>query len=194
MVRSSSGAGFAGSCVFRRLRPCGSAARVLTIPGLERVIDGTPPTMPATYALGCVWWHSVGCVAVPGGEPGQASSDPRQSDPRHTSPGRCAPAFTQARWPVWSVTVAGGRVDGRLASMLGELTPRGRRALAQSVTGPAAARVPGRFRWAVCGKSINGAWLTASSACWRPRAGLVAVAAGDAGPQRLLLTKRRPSP
>lgn len=134
----------------------------------ERVIDGTPPTTASDiYALGCVWWHLLaGRPPVPGGSSLaklRAIHGSPILDIRRLAPD-APPAFTQAVMACLERDPSRRPESmSRLASMLGEPTPRGRRALAQSVTGPA--RRPSS--WPVSLGSLRearstGPWLTAS--------------------------------
>lgn len=137
----------------------------------ERVADGTPPsTASDIYACGCVWWHLLaGRPPMPGGNSLaklRAVHAGEILDVRRLAPDT-PPALAKA------VSACLERDPSRrpesmarLAALLGEANPKGRRSLAQSILrpGPRRARgvASGMALWSAAPKSL---WLAAGTVC-----------------------------
>ena len=136
----------------------------------ERIIDGTPPTTASdVYALGCVWWHLLaGRPPVPGGNSLaklRAVHSGQILDVRRLAPD--TPSLLARTVTACLQRASNQRPESmrRLASMLGETSPKGRRTLTRSVTRPGRRRTS----WTVSLASLRdskptGLWLTASIA------------------------------
>lgn len=137
----------------------------------ERVVDGTRPTTASDiYALGCVWWHLLAGRAPVSG--GNSLAKLRAVQAGGILDVRCLAPDTP---PVLAQAVAAclerepsRRPESmrRLATMLGESTPSGRRALARSLAQPERRRVS----WTASLASLRdtkptGLWLAAGMVC-----------------------------
>jgi serine/threonine protein kinase len=137
----------------------------------ERVADGTPPTTASDiYACGCVWWHLLaGRPPLPGGSSLAKLRAVQAGEILDVR--RLAPDTPQALAKAVAACLErdpSGRPESmaRLAALLGEPGPKGRRHLAQSILRPG----PRRARWNASRLALHSAkptslWLAASAAC-----------------------------